>query len=146
VGALLDTSVLVALERRSRDTTTAFGQLLATSLERTLAAEEEVAISAITASELLHGVHRATSEHRSRREAFVEGIIATFPTIPFDLRVARIHARIWAELVGAGSDVGAHDRLIAATAMSFGWQVVTVNTKHFAKIAGLSVVQLMPPA
>jgi hypothetical protein len=28
-----------------------------------------------SASELLHGVHRATPEHRARREAFVEGAI-----------------------------------------------------------------------
>ena len=40
---------------------------------------EEVGIAAITASELLHGVHRATEEHRGRRETFVESILAAFP-------------------------------------------------------------------
>ncbi|HEV2360148.1 MAG TPA: PIN domain-containing protein [Acidimicrobiales bacterium] len=146
MGALIDTSVLIDVERRSRDAATPFGQVLASSLEQTLGSSEEIAISAITASELLHGVHRATPEHRTRREAFVEGVLAVVPTMPFDLRASRIHARIWAELAAGGSDVGAHDRLIAATAISLGWRIVTSNTRHFPRITGLSVVQAVVAA
>ena len=141
MGALLDTSVLINLERRAREARSAFGTYLANSLEETLGPDEEVAIAAITASELLHGVHRASPEHRSRREAFVEAITAAVPTVPFDLRAARIHARIWAELATSGADVGPHDRLIAATAISLGWRIVTANVHHFAPIAGANVVE-----
>jgi hypothetical protein len=35
---------------------------------------------------LLHGVHRATPEHRTRREMFVEAVLTAFPPIAFDLR------------------------------------------------------------
>ena len=94
---------------------------------------------AITASELLHGVHRASAEHRGRREAFVEAVLAAFPVIAFDLLVARVHARLWAGLASAGSDVGAHDRLVAATAIAAGWRVASANTRHFGRIPGLEV-------
>lgn len=140
MGALADTSVLIDVERVARETDGDFGPLLARSLEDTLGVDEEVAISAVTASELLHGLHRAAPQHRPRREAFVEGILATIPALPFDLRAARTHARIWADLASSGSDIGPHDRLIAATAISLGWRVLTANTRHFAAVPGLDVV------
>ena len=101
---------------------------------------EQVGIAAITASELLHGVHRATPEHRARREAFVEGVLAAFPAFAFDLLAARAHARLWAGLALAGTDVGAHDRLVAATAITAGWRVGTANIRHFDRIPDLDVV------
>jgi tRNA(fMet)-specific endonuclease VapC len=107
-----------------------------------LGADEEVAIAAITASELLHGVHRATAEHRARREAFVEAVLEAFRSLPFDLRSARVHARLWAELFAAGADIGPHDRLIAATALAHGWRLATNNARHFAHVQGLDIVQL----
>jgi tRNA(fMet)-specific endonuclease VapC len=45
-------------------------------------------------------------------------------------------------LVSSGTDVGAHDRLVAATAMSAGWQVGTANMRHFDRISGVDVVSL----
>jgi predicted nucleic acid-binding protein len=86
-----------------------------------------VGIAAITASELLHGVHRATLRHRPRREAFVEATLAAFPTLPFDQLSARSHARLWADLISSGIDIGPHDRLVAATAITAGWRVGTAN-------------------
>lgn len=111
-------------------------------LEEQLGPAEEVGIAAITASELLHGVHRATTEHRARREAFVEGVLAAFPAFPFDLLAARAHARLWAGLASSGMDVGAHDRLVAATAITAGWRVGTANVRHFERIPGLEVMAI----
>lgn len=115
---------------------------VAQRLETHLDQNEEVGIAAITASELLHGVHRAAEEHRGRREAFVEGVLAAFPALPFDLLVARTHARLWAGLAASGAEVGAHDRLVAATAMSAGWRVGTANVRHFDRIPGLEAISL----
>lgn len=109
-------------------------------LARELGPEEEVAIAAITASELLQGVHRASPEHRARREAFVEAVLEACPTVPFDLRCARVHSRLWADLVAAGADTGAHDRVIAATALAYGWRLATANIRHFRKVSGLDLV------
>jgi tRNA(fMet)-specific endonuclease VapC len=104
-----------------------------------LGGDDEVAIAAITASELLHGVHRATSEYRTRREAFAEAVLEAFPALAFDLLVARVHARLWAGLASSGTDVGAHDRIVAATAIWAGWRVGSTNQRHFNRIPGLEV-------
>lgn len=141
MGTLLDTTVFIDLERavRALPARTAMTQVSA-RLEEQLGPDEDVGIAAITASELLHGVHRATPEHRTRREAFVEAVLIAFPPVAFDLLAARAHARIWAELATAGIDVGAHDRIVAATAITSGWRVGTANTRHFDRITGLDII------
>ena len=97
-------------------------------------------MSAITASELLHGVHRAApSSVKARREAWVERLLATLNVVPFDDVVARAHARIWATLAGAGVNLGAHDLIIGATALTFGWSVATRDKRSFPRIPDLHV-------
>lgn len=141
MGTLLDTTVFIDLERAVRrlPSGSAMAEVSA-RLEDQLGPDEEVGIAAITASELLHGVHRATPEHRARREAFVEAVLAAFPPLPFGLLTARAHARIWAGLSAAGQVVGAHERLVAATAVAAGWRVGTANLRHFDRITGLDIL------
>jgi tRNA(fMet)-specific endonuclease VapC len=129
MGILIDSSVLIAWERDRFD--------LATRLADH--AEEDYAISAITASELLHGVHRAANPTQRRgREAFVEGLLARLPVVSFDTVTARIHARLSAELASNGTAVGPHDLIIAATAMTKGYIVTTRDERSFPRIPGLS--------
>jgi tRNA(fMet)-specific endonuclease VapC len=145
MGTVLDTTVFIELERAMRGLPTARAMTeVAQRLEAQLGESEEVGIAAITASELLHSVHRATEEHRGRREAFVEAILAAFPALAFDLLVARVHARLWAGLASSGAEVGAHDRLVAATALSAGWRIGTANIRHFNRIPGLDVIPIQP--
>lgn len=141
MGTILDTTVFIELERavRGLPASRAMSEV-AHRLEAQLGENEEVGIAAITASELLHGVYRASEPHRGRREAFVEAVLTAFPALSFDLLVARVHARLWAGLASSGAEVGAHDRLVAATAMSAGWRVATANTRHFSRVPGLDVV------
>lgn len=143
MGAVLDTTVFVDLERSNRREQGANpAGLIGQRLAQCLGPDEEAAIAAITASELLHGVHRASVEHRPSREAFVETVLSVIPVLEFDLLAARAHARLWAELAIAGVDVGPHDRLVAATAISIGWRVATANVRHFERIAGLEVLEV----
>lgn len=143
MGTVLDTTVFIELERAIRGLPAARAMAdVVRRLEVQLGENEQVAIAAITASELLHGVQRATEEHRGRREAFVEAVLAAFPTLTFDLLVARVHARLWAALASSGDEVGAHDRLVAATAMAAGWRVGTANIRHFNRIPGLDTTPL----
>jgi tRNA(fMet)-specific endonuclease VapC len=143
VGTLLDTTVFIDLERAVRRLPADHAMTeIAGRLEAQLGAAEEVGIAAITASELLHGVHRAAPGHRARREAFVEAVIAAFPPLPFDLLAARVHARLWAGLAAAGMDVGAHDRLVAATAITAGWRVGTANVRHFERIPSIDLIAI----
>ena len=141
MGTILDTTVFITLERAVR-TLPQRGAMAEAGrrLEATLGPAEDVGIAAITASELLHGVHRATPEFRPRREAFVETVLTAFPPISFDLLAARAYARLWAALASAGTDVGAHDRIVAATAIAAGWRVATANVRHFERVPGLDVV------
>jgi predicted nucleic acid-binding protein len=133
VGTLIDSSVLVAAERRTLVLDGSLGPH----------AEEPVGIAAITASELLHGVHRArTTAQRLGREAFVERLLAVVPVFPFDLATARVHASLWAALASKGASVGSHDLLIGATAIVLGYRIATRDRRSFGKIPGLEVVVL----
>ena len=121
-------SVLIAAERKRID------------LPRLFAAHsrETFFIAAITAAELLHGVERAQPvSRRNERSAFVEAVLFRIPTIDFDLGVARRHAAIWAVLEKQGQMIGAHDLLIAATALRHDHAVVTLNRAEFGRVSGL---------
>ncbi len=135
MGLILDSSVLIAAERGNFD------------LPAFIEAEAPMApvyISAITASELLHGVERATPEHRSRRHTYVEAVLDGTPILPFDLACAREHAKLWAELEAAGNRIGSHDMLIAATCLRFGHRLATLNEKEFSHLEGLALANAHP--
>ncbi len=132
MGKLIDSSVLVAAERRILD------------LDARLAdhREEAFGLSVVTASELLHGVHRAPdSERRIQRERFVEGLLQRLPVLPVDLPVARVHAAIWADLAVKGVSVGERDLLIGATAIAHAYDIVTRDERSFPRIPGLVVIR-----
>ena len=132
MGTLIDTSVLIEAERGRVD----LDDLLARH------GSGEAALAAITASEMLYGVHRATTpEHRNHRKAFLESLLAQFAVIAFDLVAARVHARLGAELAASGLRIGANDLLIAATAIATGAQVATRDERSFPLIPGLSIVR-----
>ena len=132
MAQLIDTSVLISMERQRRP----FSDLT------TAASNEPMALAAITASELLVGVLRSDSpQRRLRGEAFVEAVLESIPVLPFDLRVARIHAEIWAVLAATGQGIGSNDTMIAATALAHGHVVLTDNIRDFNRVPGLEVRQ-----
>ena len=86
------------------------------------------------------GVHRADgTARRARRQAFVEALLDLLPVLPFDLTAARVHAGLWAELRERGLMIGAHDLLIAATAVAGSLKVLTRNLREFERVEGLRV-------
>jgi tRNA(fMet)-specific endonuclease VapC len=104
--------------------------------------EEERAISVVTVSELLHGVHRARGARRTRRRAFVEHLLAQLDAVPITEPVARVHAEVWAQLAARGAVIGSHDLWIAATALAHGFGVATSNDRDFGRVPGLRVLAL----
>jgi tRNA(fMet)-specific endonuclease VapC len=132
MAVLIDTDLLVDRQRG----------VGAPSLEEVLG-DEERAISVVTVSELLHGVHRATGARRARRGAFVEHLLAGISAIPITVPVARVHADIWSQLVDRGEIIGAHDLWIAATGLAHGLGVATRKAADFERVPGLRV--LSPP-
>ena len=89
----------------------------------------------------LMGVHRADSEaRRKRRSGFVEAILAGVSVLDFTIAVARRYAQLYAELSQQGRLIGAHDMIIAATALHHNLSLLTDNVEEFSRVAGLSVV------
>jgi len=130
MAVLIDASILIEAERGRLD------------LEPHVArhGEEEAFLSVVTASELLHGVHRATrADARAKRSAFVEGILERFPLLSVDLACARAHAQLWADLRQDGALIGPHDLWLAATSVAHGLTMVTANIREFERVPGLTV-------
>jgi predicted nucleic acid-binding protein len=130
MGILIDTSVLVAAERGQLDLEPLIGRF----------GREEIAIASITASELLHGVHRLRGAGRARSEVLVERLLDRLPVVAFDLAAARVHATLSAELRARGTPVGAHDLLIAAAAVLLDYAVATRDLRSLPRIKGLKVL------
>ena len=132
MGLVLDTCILIHAERHGALDFSPW------------ASHGDAFISAITVSELLVGVHRADSDaRRARRLAFVEAILAQLPALDFTTETARVHAGLFATLSQQGQMIGAHDLIIAATALLHDCVVLTTNAAEFARVPGLDV--LTPP-
>jgi predicted nucleic acid-binding protein len=105
--------------------------------------QERWMLSAVTVSEMLHGVLRtAAPVQRAKQLAFAEDKIRRFRVLDFDLAAARAHAEIWADLARRGRTVGERDLMIAATAVSRNYAVATRDLRSFPKIPGLRVLNL----
>ena len=100
-------------------------------------------IAAVSVSELLTGVHLATNANtRVKRSAFVEGIIGKMPVLDFNEDVARVYAEVYSHFIKPRSkkEGNVHDLQIAATAITYGYPVLTSNIADFKKIPGLQLV------
>jgi tRNA(fMet)-specific endonuclease VapC len=124
VGVLIDTSVLVALERGDVE------------LDSILDPDEQYQVSVVSAAELLHGVHRASGNRAQARSAYVEGLLAGIPVMPIDLTVARAYAHASSTLAKAGTPVDANDLWIGATAIAHGLEVLAFDG-DFDRIPGV---------
>jgi tRNA(fMet)-specific endonuclease VapC len=127
---ILDTTVLVAAERGRSALADALGD------------EDDVAVAAVTAAELLVGVELADGRRRGRRGDFVQAVLSDVRVEPYDLATAEVHARLLAHTRRSGRSRGAHDLLIAATALATGRTVVTTDDSGFDDLPGLRVLSL----
>jgi tRNA(fMet)-specific endonuclease VapC len=123
---ILDTAALIALERCRANPSDV------------LPDDADVAISAVTVSELLLGVELADAAYRDARRELVEGVIERVEVVPFDLEVARHHAALLAHTRRIGQPRGAHDIQIAATASATARTVVTTDATAFDGLPGVA--------
>jgi predicted nucleic acid-binding protein len=134
VGLIVDTNVFISFERRDEPIDLSPWE-----------SSEDVFVSAVTVSELLMGVHRADNEsRRNRRSAFVEAILAGLRALDFTKDVARGHAKLYADLAVQGQLIGAHDLIIAATALYHNLSLLTDNVQEFSRVPGLKVIPFTP--
>jgi tRNA(fMet)-specific endonuclease VapC len=104
--------------------------------------EDDVALAAITAAELLVGVRLADRRRRPRRQEFVDELLSRIPVEAYDLDTARVHAELLGHTRKEGRIRGAHDLLIAATARSRARTVVTADVSGFEGLPGVEVRHL----
>ena len=124
--SLVDTGVLVRGQRR--------GALPGVSVA------DDVGMAAVTLAELLVGVELADEAHRAARGSFVAGIRAIIPVVPYDGAVIDAHAILLAHVRRDGTPRGAHDLLIAATAIATDRTLVTTDrAARFDGLPGLRV-------
>jgi len=131
MAIIIDTDVIIKGEKGRFD------------LRGWLAAQKgaELEIAAITVAELWHGIERATPAHRAKRERYVRAIVERLPVIPYTEAMALVHAQIWAGLESSGKMIGAHDLILAATALERDSVVATFNKRHFVLVPGLKVTE-----
>ncbi|HTA60036.1 MAG TPA: PIN domain-containing protein [Candidatus Baltobacteraceae bacterium] len=137
MGIILDSSVLIAGERR--------GESVRQILQRVQAALGEVdsALSVVTIVELTHGIYRAkTDADRERRRAFSEELRRDMVVHSVTVEIAELAGRVEGEQAARGVSVAFEDLLIGATALHVGYDVVTLNVRHFQMIPGLRVLHL----
>lgn len=126
---ILDTTALIALERRE--------------LDRLALADDDVAIAAVTAAEFRVGVELADTPRRAaQRQAVLDAIVASVPILDYTTTTAAAHARLIVAVRRAGRPRGAHDLIIAATAVEHGRTVVSTDAR--ARYADLPDVAWLP--
>ena len=98
----------------------------------------EIGISSVTLAELEFGV--AKSRHSEKNQAALEEFVLPLEIASFDRDAARAYGRVRAILENKGTPIGALDMLIGAHALILGVTLSTNNTREFARIKGLTVV------
>jgi predicted nucleic acid-binding protein len=137
MGLILDSSVVIDSERR--------GETVEQLIERAIRAaqDQDAALSAVGLTEIVHGVFRAnTLERRTRRESFLQDLLASLTVYPYATETALLAGRIDSEERAKGVIVPFNDLLIGATALQLGFSLLTANARHFRLIPRLTVIQI----
>jgi tRNA(fMet)-specific endonuclease VapC len=94
----------------------------------------EIFISSITLAELRFGAERKRSRRLHR---FIDTFVDSVTVLPFDQLAADRFGPVAVALERRGEPIGTFDTQIAAHALLLGLTLVTNNTKHFQRVAGL---------
>ncbi len=137
LGVVLDSSILIAAERRRLTPAEAVRNA------RGIVGEIPIALCSISIAEIGHGIYRATDSHvRDRRRAFLNELKATVPIYPMTVSTAELMARLGGEQAAKGINLPITDLIIGACALELGYAVATHNVRDFARIPGLVVVRI----
>jgi tRNA(fMet)-specific endonuclease VapC len=111
---------------------------------KTLTREQQYT-SSIVMSELYKGAYRSP-----KREQFISKIrikiLPVLTILPFDANTAQIYGQVAANLEQTGQILAHPDLQIAATAIQHKLELVTGNTKHFARVPNLVINPILSDA
>src|SRR3990172_3682957 len=120
---LIDTSILIDHLRKPQKNKTIFYHLTFYC---------DYIISSITAFEFSVG-----STPRNRQ--FTEELLASLPVLPFDSACVKSATKIYRDLKAKNQIISLQDIFIAATAITHGLQLLTLNRKHFERVENLKL-------
>jgi tRNA(fMet)-specific endonuclease VapC len=125
---LLDTNICIYIIKKKPE------QVLKklTKLEST-----EVAISAVTLSELIYGAEK--SQHIQKNLEALTGFLAPINILSWDDNAAKSTGEVRAILEKSGKLIGPYDLQIAGQALSLNLTLVTNNEKEFSRVKGLRI-------
>lgn len=130
---LLDTDILIyALKNHP---------VVVRNLEETASAPK--ALSVITYGELVYGAMK--SVRRQENLARVRRTGEIFPVIDVTRAVMDVFGSLKAELTTKGTPLDDFDLIIASTALSLNYSLVTNNERHFQRVPGLRVENWTKP-
>ncbi|HLF99056.1 MAG TPA: PIN domain-containing protein [Acidimicrobiia bacterium] len=124
---IFDTSALVWAERHSVE------------LDGVVSSEDDVAVAAVTVAELELGRALAGARYQPAHDRFIGNVLAVLEVIPYDVAVAHRHAELLFAVRRSGRPRGAHDLIIAATALETEREVLTVDQRGFGDLPGVTL-------
>src|SRR5580700_5601422 len=137
LGLVLDSSVLIAAERKKFTTPEAVRKV------REQAGDVAIVICSLTVAELAHGIYRADTPERSRmRRQFLDELKAHVPIHPVTESTAEIIARIGAAQAAKGITLPLADLIIGACALELDYAIGTTNVRDFNRIPGPNIIRL----
>lgn len=135
MGLILDSSVVIAAERRGHTVRQILEQI------QVVHGDIDIGLSVVTIAELVHEAYRAkTNSDKQRRLAFIDRLCSDVPVHTVTVEVARLVGRIEAEQGARGVAIPFEDLLIGVTALHLGFDIATLNVRHFELIPSLKVV------
>jgi len=96
-----------------------------------LAVEGRFTVSVLSVMEITYGFHRLGREDRI---AEFSRLIAAHEVLTFEVPIATLAGRIYADLERRGTPVGLADVMIGAVGLHHSVAIVTGNTSHFTAI------------
>ena len=102
---------------------------------------QEVAISVITRAETRYGLALLNPDDKRRNAIAL--LLQEYPVMPWTTRAADRYGEIASHLQLTGKTIGVMDTQIAAHALAENLILVTHNTRHFERVAGLKIEDWM---
>lgn len=128
---ILDTGVLIAAERSRL------------ALDLVVGADDDVVLAAVSVAELFAGIELADERFRQQRSEFVDRVLEIIPVELYDTSIAQVHGRLLAHVHKTGRPRGAHDLIIAATAIAKRRTIVTTDrAANFGDLPEVDSVEL----
>ena len=103
---------------------------------------DEQFTSSVVLGELYKGAYRSPARER-HLDNINKRILPVVTVLPYDVATAKVYGQIRAQLEGAGQMLADADLQIAATALYHNLELVTGNLRHFRRIDGLRINNIL---